>query len=60
MAAGQGFEPRIRGPEPRVIPFHHPALAEKIIAREREISGKETKYGIEDQIQIKPNGQLQG
>ena len=26
MAGGQGVEPRFRGPEPRVLPLHHPPL----------------------------------
>ena len=24
LAGGQGVEPRYRGPEPRVLPLHHP------------------------------------
>ncbi len=26
LAGGQGFEPRYRGPEPRVLPLHHPPV----------------------------------
>ena len=30
IAAGQGFEPQLPGPEPGVLPLHYPALAEEL------------------------------
>lgn len=29
MAAGLGLEPRIGGPEPPVLPLHHPAISNR-------------------------------
>ncbi len=38
MAGGQGVEPRCRGPEPRVLPLHHPPT---LLANEIDYSKKE-------------------
>jgi hypothetical protein len=49
MAGGQGFEPRFRGPEPRVLPLHHPPLLSKkaaIIAKRRSGVHSDSRSGI--------------
>lgn len=32
MAARLGLEPRLRGPKPRVLPLHYPAVAGLVLA----------------------------